>query len=141
MSESRAAELLLIQKLETHPGKVEGRYEARCNLRLTASNGRDPHSSPSSPRVGKLLCALVTRIRNNGAHLNFITQREESTPHTKPAVLRTSDKQPGFYLCLLKPRNTRDWTLKHGNLCLNMSKFAISPTYSCISNLLNVSHL
>lgn len=46
---------------------------------------------------------LVTRVRNNGAHLNFITQREEST-NTKPAALHTSNTHTGFHQTLQKKK-------------------------------------
>lgn len=68
---------------------------------LKDPGGRDPRSSPSCPRVGKLLCELVTRVRNNGAHPNFITQREESA-NTKPAALRTSNTHAGSHQQLQK---------------------------------------
>lgn len=94
ISESRFG-LPLTQRLEEYPVKVERRQLTRRNVTYKASHSRDPHISLSTPRVGKLLCALVTRVRNNGAHLNFITQREESA-HTKTAALRTSNTHPSF---------------------------------------------
>lgn len=68
---------------------------------------------------------LVTRVRNNGAHLNFITQREEST-NTKPAALRTSNTHPGFHQTLQERKKLQKINVYDINI------FRISPKSSIL---------
>ncbi len=49
----RASGLPLMRKVHTYPVKVEGRQLAGRNVTFNASHGREPHISPSSPRVGE----------------------------------------------------------------------------------------
>lgn len=69
---------------------------------------------------------LVTRVRNNGAHLNFITQREEST-NTKPAALHTSNTHTGFHQTLQKKKNFKRSTSDY-----DINIFRISPKSSIL---------
>lgn len=86
-----------IQRVAAYPVKVEGRQSNEEGwvgaVICKASRDRDPRISPSTPRVGKLLCAPVTRVRNNGAHLNFITQREESADTKQLVCALQTDTQ------------------------------------------------